>query len=160
MPVAFRALVVSPFNVLNHLYERRDWERACASVARHLRRGGRFAFDVTMPDLKELSRNPDRIYRGGTLKNPSDDRRYRYAENFRYDPVRQIQWVTMSFQPVDDLQDLTITPLAHRQLFPAELETLLWYNGFAIESRAGDFEGSELDEDSESQVVIARRRGR
>jgi SAM-dependent methyltransferase len=153
------SMVIAPFNVFMHLYERRDVERALATVHHHLRPGGRFLFDVLVPDAESLARDPDHMYRLGTVKSPSDGRHYHYKENFRYDPVRQVQLVSMCFQAVDDPQDIRVTPLAHRQFFPAELEALLHYNGFTIERRWGDFEGEPLCEQSESQVILARPRG-
>ncbi|MFW6051878.1 MAG: methyltransferase domain-containing protein [Myxococcota bacterium] len=153
-------LVISPFNVFMHFYERVQVERALRTVRAHLTPRGRFAFDVLMPDARDLSRNPSKVYKGGTVTDPTDGRKYHYAENFQYDPVRQVQWITMAFQPVDDPDDLSITPLAHRQFFPAELETLLHYNRFEVEERYGGFDRSRLTGASESQVVVARPRGR
>ncbi len=153
-------LVISPFNVFMHLYERRDVEQALGTVRRHLRPGGRFVFDVLLPDPRNLARDPLRVYRGRPVKWPSDGRRYHYGEHFQYDPVRQVQLVTMAFQAVEDRDDLFVTPLAHRQFFPAELEALLHYNGFTIEARWGDFEREPLQEGSESQVIVAKLRRR
>lgn len=150
-------LIVAPFHVFMHLYERRDVERALATVSHHLRRGGRFAFDVRMPDLRELERDPARIYRVGTVKHPANGRRYKYREQYHYDPVRQVQLVQMIFQAVDDPNDWFATPLAHRHFFPAELEALLHYAGFAVEASFGDFDQSPLDAFSEQQILIARR---
>ena len=149
-------LVISPFNVFMHLYERRDWERALATVAAHLRPRGRLVFDVLLPDALELARHPTRIYRGRSVRLPGDGRRYRYGERFDYDPVRQLQKVTMVFEDDEDPTRSFSTPLSHRQVFPAELEALLHYNGFRIEALWGDFEGGPLEAHSESQVVVAR----
>ena len=51
-------------------------------------------------------------------------------------------------------------PLSQRQLFPAELEALLHYNGFAVEERFGDFTFGPLRDDSEVQLIVARPRRR
>lgn len=151
-------LVISPFNVFMHLYERRDVERALATVREHLEPRGRFVFDVLLPDPKALARDPSRVYRCGTIRLPSDGRRYKYGENFQYDAIGQVQLITMAFQSVEDRHDLFVTPLTHRQFFPAELEALLHYNGFRIERRFGGFRREPLDGDSESQVIVARLR--
>lgn len=157
-------LVIAPFNVLMHLYSRQDWERGLATVRHHLLPKGRFVFDVMLPDPGELSRDPDRVYRGPTVSVPGKEGPYRYGESFEYDPITQVQLVTMQFEPKKRTKkaaatdDGFITPLCHRQVFPAELEALLHYNGFSIKARYGDFEGDELSEESESQVVVAQRR--
>jgi SAM-dependent methyltransferase len=149
------SLVIAPFNGFMHLYERQDWERTLAGVRDHLTRSGRLAFDILLPDPTELARDPARMYRGRPVRVPNGPR-YRYRESFDYDPVQQVQLVTMVFEREDDPEDCFVTPLTQRQIFPAELEMLLHYNGFSIEERDGDFQGAPLERASESQVVLAR----
>jgi SAM-dependent methyltransferase len=151
-------LVISPFNVFMHLYGRPDVERVLATVRAHLAPRGRFVFDVLLPQASALARDPSRVYKSRPVWSPTDRRKHAYYETFQYDPIRQVQLVTMAFQDLEDRRRTSITPLAHRQFFPAELEALLHYNGFAIEARFGDFEGGPLRGDSESQVLVARRR--
>lgn len=149
-------LVVAPFNVFMHLYERSDVERALATVRLHLQGGGRFLFDVRVPQVVELARRSDKIYSGGTMKIPSKGGRYHYRERFEWDPITQVQMIDLAFVGVDDPADFELTPLAHRQFFPAELEALLHYNGFEVLERFGDFEGGPLDAESESQILLCR----
>jgi len=153
-------LVIAPFNVWNHLYTRDDIERGFRTVRHHLRRGGRFAFDVLLPDPEGLARNPAKQYRGGQVPHPRDGVRYRYSEYFSYDPASQIETVLMDFEHPDDPNRSFCTPLTQRQFFPAELEALLHYNGFAIESHQGDFDRKLVGRATESQVIIARLRSR
>jgi len=152
-------LVIAPFNVWMHLYTRAQAERGFATVRHHLRRGGRFAFDVLLPDPANLARNPSKRYRGGEVPHPKDGVRYRYSEYFRYDPVTQIETTMMDFEHPEDPRRSFCTPLTQRQFFPAELEALLHYNGFVIESHTGDFDGSAITSSTESQVIVARVRG-
>jgi SAM-dependent methyltransferase len=151
-------LVIAPFNVWMHLYAREDIERGFATVRHHLETGGRFAFDVLLPDLVSLARDPNKRYRGGEVPHPRDGVRYRYSEYFGYDPVGQIETVMMDFEHPEKDAKSFCTPLTQRQFFPAELEALLHYNGFDVESHAGDFDGEPITAASESQVVIARAR--
>lgn len=151
-------LVIAPFNVFMHLYTREDFEAALATVKAHLARGGRLVFDVLLPDTAALAREPGRLYRAGRVKRPDDGKLYRYSESFEYDPVSQIQLIRMFFEDESCPRRALSTPLAHRQLFPAELEALLHYNGFEIEELRGGFAGEPLDRHSESQVVVARPR--
>jgi SAM-dependent methyltransferase len=168
LPIAWRAgdirrvrlrrkfpLVIAPFNVFMHLYTRRDLERALATVHAHLAPRGLFVFDVLTPDLRAMVRDPGRLYRGPSFK--LDGKRYDYFEAFDYDAVRQVQLVSMVFQSLDELSDLRSLPLSQRQFFPEELAMLLHYNGFEVVRRYGDFTGGVLTEDSESQIVIARK---
>jgi SAM-dependent methyltransferase len=151
-------LVTAPFNVLMHVYSRVDLERFFATVHAHLTPGGRFAFDVLMPDLHAMVRNPGRLYRGPKLTHPVTGKHYEYFEAFEYDAPREVQMVSMVFQNTEDLSDLRSLPLSQRQFFPQELEALLHYNGFALEHLWGDFERGPLSNESESQVVVVKKR--
>ena len=151
-------LVIAPFNVWMHLYTREEIERGFATVRHHLERGGRFAFDVLLPDPVSLARDPSRGYRGGEVRHPRDGERYRYREYFSYDPAMQVQTVVMDFEHPDEVRRSFCTPLTQRQFFPAELEALLFYNGFEVESHDGDFDGEPISMATESQVIIARLR--
>ncbi|MBL9024568.1 MAG: class I SAM-dependent methyltransferase [Myxococcales bacterium] len=161
---AFRArrrfpLVICPFNAFLHLYTRQDVERFLDRVREHLAPGGRLIFDVTMPDASELARPPARLFRTPPFVYPEMGR-VRYGERFDYDPLRQILFVNMEFEPASGA-DPFVTPLAHRQFFPQELEALLHYNGFVIDKLVGDFFGAP---EKETQTLVyevraaARRR--
>lgn len=151
-------LVIAPFNVFMHLYERVDVERALATCRVHLAPRGLLAFDVLLPNTRGLVRDPDRFYKGSTVMDPTSRRRYAYSEAFEYDALAQTQMVTSAFKDVADPRLTFVRPLAHRQFFPAELEALLHYNGWKIEARYGDFVRTPLDAWSESQVILARPR--
>jgi SAM-dependent methyltransferase len=151
------ALVIAPFNTFTHLYDRRDLERTLTACRRHLRPGGRLLFDVVMPDLPALLQDPDRVYRCGRMRHPSDGRVYLHSEASHYDPATQVRTVTMLLEPVDGQGPARAIPLTQRQFFPAELDALLSHNGFDIEDRYGDFEYGPLLGTSASQVIVARR---
>jgi SAM-dependent methyltransferase len=151
-------LVIAPFNVFMHLYTQRDVEQTLASVRAHLAPRGRLVFDVSMPDLRLMTRSPARLYRGPDVVHPGTGARYQYFEAFAYDPVRQVQMVSMVFQNPNDPSDAKSLPLSQRQFFPAELRSLLHYNGFTIEHMWGAFDRSAPNADSESQIVVARAR--
>jgi SAM-dependent methyltransferase len=154
-------LVFCPFNAALHLYERRDVERFLATVSAHLAPGGELVFDVSMPEPSELARKPARAYRAPSFVYPGADgakgERVRYTERFDYDKLRQVLFVAMEFEP-ESGADSWMTPLAHRQFYPRELEALLHYNGFAITKLAGDFDGSAPTNDSVTLLVHARAR--
>jgi SAM-dependent methyltransferase len=149
-------LILAPFNLFMHLYTRQDVERALNTVRLHLRPGGRFAMDVLMPDLGVLRRDPARVYRCRPVFDPTDGKHYAYGEAFDYDPLRQVQTVSMMFQQLDQPEIDRTTPLCLRFFFPEELLALLHYNGFSIERRYGDFSGAAPTSDSEHQIIVAR----
>jgi SAM-dependent methyltransferase len=152
------ALVLAPFNLLMHMYTRADLEQALAAVHRHMQPRARFAFDVLMPDLGVLRRDPARFYRCRPVFDPSDGHRHAYAESFDYDPATQVQTVTMHFQRLDKPEIDRRTRLALRFYFPQELSALLHYNSFDVLRHDGDFAGEALHAGSESQVIVARAR--
>jgi SAM-dependent methyltransferase len=153
-------LVTCPFNAFLHLYTRSDVERFLARVGEHLAPGGVFALDVSIPNPHELVRDPKRAYFCPRFRYPATGDMVRYTERFDYDYARQILFVTMEFLPERRSQASWVTPLAHRQFYPQELEALLHYNGFAIDEGWGDYQGGKLDRYSEVMVLTARPRGR
>ncbi|MFW5739538.1 MAG: class I SAM-dependent methyltransferase [Myxococcota bacterium] len=152
-------LVLCTFNTFLHLYERADVERFLTRVRGHLRPGGRFAFDTSLPLPEELARNPARPYRVPRLKYPPTGQIVKYAEYFDYDPMCQVLRVTMRFEPLDAPDEAWTVLLTHRQYHPCEIEALLHYNGFELESVHPDFvrQGScEVAADSIAWVAKLR----
>ncbi len=147
------ALVIAPFNVLMHLYEPDDFARCFACVRKHLAPDGRFVFDVRMPQPIELARDPDRAYKGRPFVHPTLGR-VGYSETFRYDPIKQVQFVTMRFTPEGRRREVEAV-LAHRQIFPAELRALLTLGGLRLTRRMGDFTGRPLGPDDDQQILEA-----
>ncbi len=143
-------LVVCPFNAFLHLYTRDDVERFLARVREHLEPRGRFVFDVSVPDPHELSRPEGKLYRTRPFVYPGVGK-VRYGEIFDYDPLRQVLFVSMQFEPFEEggakpAEASFITPLTHRQFYPLELEALLHYNGFVIDKMTGDWDGPPTNE--------------
>ena len=151
-------LIIAPFNVWMHLYTREQIERGFATVRHHLAPRGRFVFDVLLPDPVTMARDGSKGYRGGQIPHPRTGEKYVYREYFSYDPLTQIETTVMDFEHPTRRAESFCTPLTQRQFFPAELEALLHYNGFAVESHTGDFDASAITAATESQVIVARVR--
>jgi SAM-dependent methyltransferase len=161
-------LVLCPFNTFLHLYTRTDVEQFLARVRRHLAARGAFALDVSMPSASELGRDPNRAYHCPRFRYPTTDEMVRYTERFDYDQLRQVLFVEMEFFPEKHApkaagpnigpRESWVTPLAHRQFYPLELEALLHYSGFAIREAYGDYKGGRLDRYSEQMVLVCRPR--
>ena len=152
------ALIFCPFNTALHLYSRVDVERFLARVREHLAPGGRFVMDLSVPEMEDLLRDPNKAYRAPRFRHPTTGDMVRYTEHFDYDRVRQILFVSMEFEPMSTPQGAWSTPLAHRQFFPQEWEAHLHYNGFDVERVDGDFYGGPLDRKSDVMVWHARAR--
>ena len=150
------ALVIAPFNVLSHLYTRGAWESALRNIRGHLSSKGRFALDVPMPDIGSFLRNPLTTYRCRPLVDAETGDVLETHESFTYDAATQIQMITSLYGVVGKPERSFTRALAHRHIFPRELEAVLHYNGFDVETHDGNFIGGRLTLDSESQVVVAR----
>ncbi len=157
------SLVTCPFNAFLHLYERRDVERFLARAREHLTPRGELVLDVSIPEPAELARDPGRAHFAPRFRYPGPDGRdgpmVRYSERFDYDRLRQVLFVAMEFAPTDG-SAAWMTPLAHRQFYPQELEALLHYNGFTVTERHGDFFRAPLTPDSATMILHCRPRRR
>jgi SAM-dependent methyltransferase len=157
-------LVIAAFNVLEHLYTRGEVDACLRRVAAHLEPGGVFAFDVQMPDLGWLLRDPTKRWARTRFTDPSTGRATYYSTNHDYDPVAQIALIRLYYEPVDGKGPTRIVKLSQRKFFPAELEALVAHAGLRVIARYGDFLRRPLDETAESQVLVVGkalpRRGR
>jgi SAM-dependent methyltransferase len=149
-------LVIAPFHVLQHLYHPDALLATLAGVRRALAPGGRFAFDVTNPDVRWLARRPDLRAGRARFRDPRDGRRWLYSTTVAYDAARQIAHVRIHYDPVDAPHAAPrVVRLAHRMFFPRELEALLALGGFRIESRRGGFRDEPWSGDAAEQVCTA-----
>jgi hypothetical protein len=145
--------------VLEHLYTRGELHACLERVAAHLAPGGAFAFDVQMPDLAWLIRDPAKRWAKTRFTDPTTKRAMYYSTNHDYDPVGQIANIRLYYDPVDGKGPSRIVKLSQRKYFPAELEALVAHAGFRVVERYGDFAWKPLDGTAESQVLICERAG-
>ncbi len=143
-------LVIAPFNAILHLYCRADVERFFARVREHLKPDGRFIFDFSLPNVRQLSASPERWYGGPRVRHPELGETVRYAERFHYAPHTQVLSVWMRFT---GSTGETQTVLTHRQFYPQEMDALLHYNGFADIRWSADFTSARLDAETDVAVV-------
>ena len=154
-------LVSCPFNAFQHLYTREDVEQCLTCVREHLEPGGRFCFDVLMPDLDYLNRPAFKTFAGVRFRHPRHGCHFIYAEQTAFDIVSQLNQMRFLYERADPNEDGPPSyevELSHRYFFPQELETLLHYNGFKMLSRFGDFEEGPLGVGCESQVLTCELR--
>lgn len=150
-------LVICPFNTVLHLYTRQDIELWLDRVKEHLAPRGELVLDISMPIIQDLADEPGTSYSMRPFVHPSAGL-VAYRETFDYDRLRQILFVGMCFEPKTRGTKPFMVPLAHRQYFPREFETLLHYNGFEATAVYGDFAGGPLEQSSDVMIWHARRR--
>ncbi|HZS39480.1 MAG TPA: class I SAM-dependent methyltransferase [Polyangia bacterium] len=151
-------LVICPFNAFMHLYTRDDVERFFATVRAHLQPRGLFVFDVMNPDLRWLSRDPTRYWARTRFRHPTSGAMMVCSTRITYDAALQICFMHNRYERADGRGRARIVRLTHRHFFPLELEALIHYNGFRLERRDGEFDGSPLEPDSEEQICRCRLR--
>lgn len=148
-------LAIAAFNVVEHLYTRVELAAFLARVAAHLEPDGTLAFDVQMPDLAWLIRDPERRWARTRFTHPTTGRPVIYSTNHDYDPVTQIALIRIYYEPVEGGPP-RVVKLSQRKFFPAELEALVAAAGFRMVERYGDFDGAPLDGAAMSQVLVCR----
>jgi SAM-dependent methyltransferase len=92
-------LAIAAFNVLEHLYTRGEVTACLQRVAAHLGPGGAFAFDVQLPDLAWLIRDPSKRWARTRFTDPTTGRAMYYSTNHDYDPVSQIALIRLYYEP-------------------------------------------------------------
>ncbi|HET7500691.1 MAG TPA: class I SAM-dependent methyltransferase [Kofleriaceae bacterium] len=176
-------LAIAAFNVVEHLYTRGEVTACLQRIAAHLAPGGAFAFDVQLPDLAWLIRDPARRWAKTRFTDPTTGRAMYYSTNHDYDPVSQIALIRLYYEPADEPEPTPTSPtgrpvsrrrgpatgagaasaasggarvvkLSQRKFFPAELEALVAGAGFRVVERYGDFSFRPLDGSAESQVLV------
>lgn len=150
-------LILMAFNSFEHLYTRVEVSACLDRVRAHLAPGGYFVFDVQNPNLRWLSRDPDKRWARTRFTHPVTRQAYYYSTNHDYDPVSQIAMIRLYYQPVDaEVGPEQVVMLSQRKFFPAELEALLHANGFRMCMRYGDFSGGVLTDECHSQVLVCQ----
>jgi SAM-dependent methyltransferase len=150
-------LVIAVFNVIEHLYTRVEVDACLRRVVAHLAPEGAFAFDVQMPDLAWLLRDPAKRWAKTRFTDPVTKRAMFYSTNHDYDPVGQIALIRLYYEPVDGKGPTKIVKLSQRKFFPAELEALVAHAGLRVVERYGDFGWRPLDATAESQVLVCEK---
>lgn len=145
-------LIIAPFRVMMHITSKEDQLKSLNNVHRHLTPGGKFIFDVFVPDLKQLI---------GGLDNFTDfegeyapGRKLKRTVSTRPDLIRQLINVNFRLEWEEDgklqREDWTV-PL--RYFFRYELEHLVERSAFERYRILGDYQGNELSGDSKDFIV-------
>ncbi|MBX7081801.1 MAG: class I SAM-dependent methyltransferase [Nannocystaceae bacterium] len=158
-------LVIAPFNALMHLYTWQDLLACFREAHRVLRPGGRFAFDVQIPDLEWLRWDPEARHAVTRFVHPVTRETLIYSTNHRYDPQTQVCHIRIFYDDAPPAGRRFVPPakpkrlvhLAHRQIFPEEIRMLVATAGFELDSLTGDFDDRPLRDAKDSQVALCSR---
>lgn len=149
-------LIIAPFRVLMHITEKEDQIKSLNNVYKHLNNGGKFIFDVFVPDLKQLIDGlHDKCDFDGEYE---PGKRLRRIVSTTPDHVNQIIMVHFHMEWEEDgtlKHDYWDFPM--RFYFRYELEHLVERSLFDKYEIFGDYNGSGLSRDSKEFVVVCHK---
>jgi len=149
-------LIIAPFRVFMHLTEKENQLKALNNVYSHLRPGGKFIFDVFVPELMPLIKGLDNVtdfegeYESGN--------RVRRIVSTNPDVINQIINITFRFEwnkGISNFRKEWETPM--RFFFRFELEHLIERSRFKNYRISGDFSGNDLNKNSKEFIVICQK---
>lgn len=149
-------LILAPARVFSHLLEIDDQLRALDSVYEHLNPGGRFIFDVFVPNLDLLLHGVNEQFDFDGEYAPG--KRVKRVISSKSDLVNQISHITMTLtwdQDTGVKSRTWQTPM--RFFFRYELEHLIRRTKLKLINIFGDYEEHELGSQSTDFVVVCER---
>ena len=144
-------------NAFQHFLTRADQEALLARVREHLHPEGYFLFGTRNPSPRNLF---ETRYPEPQMYTMPDGRLLVSTERQEYDPIAQIQYYTFDDQwrYPDGRQEEKTQHTALRYVFPQEMEALLYYNGFQILARHGNWRQEPLTATSREMIYVCQRR--
>lgn len=149
-------LIVAPFRVIMHLFEKDDQIRALNNVYAHLATGGRFIFDAFVPDLNQLIKGVENWTDfEGEYEEGKKVRRVVSTIPSLIDQTIDVHFHLEWDEDEEVKQDDWRVPL--RYFFRYELEHLIERSNFANYKILGDYHGNVLGKESKEFVVICQK---
>ena len=98
-------------------------------------------------------RDPSRRYQISQYSDPDGKGTVIITENNIYDTATQINRIKWYYS-IGKEKDKFVVENNMRILFPQELDALLLYNGFTIETKFGNYDETPFDSASPKQLVV------
>lgn len=149
-------LIIAPFRVFMHLTDKKEQLIALNNVYKNLNKGGRFIFDVFIPDLKQLINGLSEFVDYEAEYEPGSY--LRRIVTTRPDMINQIINVNFRLEWREsgkDMKEDWLVPL--RYFFRFELEHLIERSKFTDYCIIGDYNGSALTNESKEFIVICKK---
>lgn len=118
----------------------------------HLRNEGRFVIDMFNPCLDILTRNPSKHYPVTEYPDPDGKGNVVITENNIYDAPTQINRIKWYYKIGSQAEEV-VEEMNMRIFYPQELDALLYYNGFIIEEKFGDYNMDTFMSSSKKQLI-------
>jgi SAM-dependent methyltransferase len=150
-------LIIAPFRVMMHLIDKDEQIKALNNVCRHLCPGGRFIFDVFVPDLNQVIKGLDnKLDFEGEYAPGMKVRRFVSTTpdliNQLIEVKFHMEWEEKSGLKHDNWN------LPMRFYFRYELEHLIERSEFRNYKIYGDYSGTELNKNSKEFVVVCHNK--
>lgn len=146
-------LIFIPFNSIQNTYDWHDIEKIFANVKMHLAKGGLFILDIFNPNL-EMMVKKDSEPKAKYISVLPDGKKVVIKESREYDAEDQVNRVLWHYY-INGKKD-SIEKLDMRCFFPQEMDALLYYNGFRILHKFGDFDGEPFTSRSSKQIYVLK----
>ena len=142
-----------PAPSLSHLHKREEIEDCLSCVRRHLAEEGRFLLELFNSSVRMLARESGRRYPVGQYEDPKAGSQVFVTEEVGYDSASQVNHIQWFFRN-EGRDDEVMLSFEMKQFFPQEMDALLWYNGFLIERKYGNYNEEEFSRDAWKQLII------
>lgn len=149
-------LIIAPFRMFQHILATDEQLALLSNIYSHLKPGGRFVFDVFVPDPLIISKGIDNdvVFEGEcepgkilSLKTTSHS-----------DFSKQISSVTMDVSWIEDSETRNMRwDMEIRYFYRYELENLIRLSEFRLVNIFGDFRKGEITQKSEDYVVVCEK---
>lgn len=153
----FPVVIIPARTLLLAIIEEEQFHTMC-SAAKHLAPGGTMAFNLFYPDPEMLADNPDEEFLLEVVEKPDGGRYVLTAKN-RFDLDSQLNHgvqIAEELDPKGELIRRQELEVVVRYLYPEQVIALCDRVGLEVVEMWGDFEGADLNADSDEIVVIAR----
>lgn len=140
--------------------EEEQIETLCRAV-QHLEPDGTMAFNLFYPDPEMLADDPDEEFLLEVVEKPDGGRYVLTAKN-HFDLESQLNHgmqIAEELDPKGEVLRRQELEVVVRYLYPEQIIALCDRVGLEVIEMWGDFEGGELDEESDEIVVLARHAG-
>jgi SAM-dependent methyltransferase len=154
---AFPVVTIPARTLLLATTEEEQIQTLCCAV-QHLAPGGTLAFNLFYPDPEMLADDPDEEFLLEVVEKP-DGGRYVLTARNHFDLESQLNHgvqIAEELDPAGEVLRRQELEVVVRYLYPEQVLALCDRVGLEVIEMRGDFEGSELSEESDEIVVLAR----
>lgn len=151
------SLIIFPLNSICHLLTIEDLKSCFQCVKKHLKPEGRFIIDTlnfyTKAGLEDLWDDSPCLY--SVYQDPDGKGTVVVTAVAKFDSTEQICYEKMFFELIEHQQEF-VEEVTYRIYHPNELEALLKYNGFTIETKLGNYDKEPFSSSSTNFTIICK----